>query len=91
MSDVQSTDLVIAKKSEDGFWRGDSGKALHVSASDLERHAYCPLSWALSREGKGGRGKAIDAGREKHAQIHKSIENFKQKQINMEKSILLRK
>ena len=76
LSDMQSSDLVIAQESDDGFWRDDSGKALHVSASDLERHAYCPLSWSLAREGKGGRGEAIDAGRQKHADIHKKSGKF---------------
>ena len=89
LSDMQSSNLVIAQESDDGFWRDDSGKALHVSASDLERHAYCPLSWSLAREGKGGRGEAIDAGRQKHADIHKKVENFKQKQTELRKALII--
>ena len=89
MSDIQSSNLVVAEESDDGFWRDDSDKALHVSASDLERHAYCPLSWSLAREGKGGRGKAIDAGRQKHAEIHKKVENFKQKQTELRKALII--
>ena len=89
MSDIQSSNLVVAEESDDGFWRDDSDKALHVSASDLERHAYCPLSWYLAREGKGGRGKAIDAGRQKHAEIHKKVENFKQKQTELRKALII--
>ena len=38
-----------ANRSDDGTWRDENGIALPVSASDLERHEYCPLSWALSR------------------------------------------
>ena len=89
LSNVQSSNLVVAEESDDGFWRDDSGKVLHVSASDLERHAYCPLSWSLAREGKGGRGKAIDAGRQKHAEIHKKVENFKQKQTDLRKALII--
>ena len=89
LSVVESSNLVVAEESDDGFWRDDSGRALHVSASDLERHAYCPLSWSLAREGKGGRGKAIDAGRQKHAEIHKKVENFKQKQTDLRKALIV--
>lgn len=89
LSDVLPSNLVVAKESDDGFWRSDSGKALHVSASDLERHAYCPLSWSLAREGKGGRGKAIDAGRKKHADIHKKVENFKRKQTELRRALIV--
>ena len=37
-------DLSTAKKSKDGFWRDADSNLLKVSASDIERHAYCPLS-----------------------------------------------
>ena len=89
LSGKQSSNLVIATESDDGFWRDDSGKALHVSASDLERHAYCPLSWSLARDGKGGKGQAIDAGRKKHADIHKKVENFKQKQTDLRRALII--
>ena len=43
----------------------------------------------MAREGKGGRGKAIDAGRQKHAEIHKKVENFKQKQTELRKALII--
>ena len=89
MSDMPPSNLVIADESDDGFWRDESGKPLHVSASDLERHAYCPLSWSLARDGKTGRGKAIDKGRIKHAEIHQKIENFKQKQNDLRRALVI--
>ena len=89
MSDMPPSNLVIADESDDGFWRDESGKPLHVSASDLERHAYCPLSWSLARDGKTGRGKAIDKGRIKHAEIHQKIENFKQKQNDLRRALII--
>ena len=89
MSDMPPSNLVIADEGDDGFWRDESGKPLHVSASDLERHAYCPLSWSLARDGKTGRGKAIDKGRIKHAEIHQKIENFKQKQNDLRRALVI--
>ena len=86
---MSPSNLVIAEESDDGFWRDDSGKPLHVSASDLERHAYCPLSWSLARDGKTGRGKAIDIGRIKHAEIHQKVENFKQKQNDLRRALVI--
>lgn len=80
---------VIAEESDDGFWRDLEGKALHVSASDLERHAYCPLSWSLAREGKTGRGEAITAGRQKHAEIHSKVKSFKEKQNELKKALII--
>ena len=89
MSDMSPSNLVVAEESDDGFWRDESGKSLHVSASDLERHAYCPLSWSLARSGKGGRGKAIDEGREKHALIHDKVVDFKQKQNELRRALII--
>ena len=89
MSEMPPSNLVIADESDDGFWRDESGKPLHVSASDLERHAYCPLSWSLARDGKTGRGKAIDKGRIKHAEIHQKVENFKQKQNDLRRALVI--
>ena len=89
MSEMPPSNLVIADESDDGFWRDESGKPLHISASDLERHAYCPLSWSLARDGKTGRGKAIDKGRIKHAEIHQKVENFKQKQNDLRRALVV--
>ena len=89
MSSDSVNKLVIAEESDDGFWRDPEGKALHVSASDLERHAYCPLSWSLAREGNTGRGDAIIAGREKHAEIHAKMKGFKEKQNQLKRALII--
>ena len=86
---MSSSNLVIAEESDDGFWRDNSGKSLHVSASDLERHAYCPLSWSLAREGKSGIGKAIDEGRQKHSEIHNNVKEFKEKQNELKRALII--
>ena len=85
----RANESVIAVESDDGFWRNKEGEALHVSASDLERHAYCPLSWALARDGKTGRGEAISAGREKHAEIHQKVSGFNQKQNELKRALVV--
>ena len=41
-----------AKIGPKGYYLDDSEKALPVSASDLERFMYCPLSWQLAKEGE---------------------------------------
>lgn len=78
---------VLATLSKDGFWRTKDGVSLPVSASDLERHEYCPVSWSLSRQGNSGQGEAIQAGVEKHAQIHNEMKEFKKAQFQAEKSV----
>ena len=87
---IESTkESILAEESDDGFWRDAADNPLHVSASDLERHAYCPLSWSLAREGKTGRGQAITAGREKHAKIHNQIREFKIKQNELRRALVI--
>jgi magnesium-transporting ATPase (P-type) len=81
--------LVFAEESDDGFWRDSDNKPLAVSASDLERHAYCPLSWSLARKGKSGRGEAISVGRQKHAEIHEKVRSFKEKQNQLKKALII--
>ncbi len=68
-----------ATKGDDGYWRDVEGIPLPVSASDLERHKYCPLSWKLAREGVSGKGDAIERGMVKHDDIHKSMLDYRQK------------
>ena len=89
MSTESTKVLVVAEESDDGFWRDAAGKTLHVSASDLERHSYCPLSWSLAREGNTGRGEAIAAGRVKHADIHDKINDYQQKQNELRRALVI--
>lgn len=73
----------------DDIWRDENGEALNLSASDLERHEYCPLSWALSREGNSGQGEAIEAGIRKHAEIHEQMEAFKQMKFKSRRATII--
>jgi len=78
-----------ASQSEGGFWRDEAGAALSVSASDLERHEYCPMSWSLSRQGNSGQGEAIKAGVQRHAKIHQSMKEFNQAQVEAQRSVTI--
>ena len=78
-----------AELHEDGVWRLKNGKPLRVSASDLERHEYCPLSWSLAREGKSGQGEAITAGVEKHAIIHGQVKDYQEKHAKLRRAMVI--
>ena len=67
---------IEATPDENGIWRTSDGNALHVSASDMERHAYCPLSWQLSRRGVAGVGHAVEEGVRKHNQINQLMKKY---------------
>jgi|TARA_B110000444_G_scaffold159207_1_gene148880 CRISPR-associated exonuclease Cas4 len=73
----------------DEIWRDENNNALNLSASDLERHEYCPLSWALSREGNSGQGEAIEAGVKKHAEIHEQMESFREKKSEARRATII--
>lgn len=78
-----------AELHEDGVWRLTNGEALRVSASDLERHEYCPLSWSLARAGKSGQGEAIVAGMEKHAIIHDQVTDYQEKHSKLRRAMII--
>ena len=82
-------DISTAKKSKDGFWRDSNSNLLRVSASDIERHAYCPLSWELAKKGNSGQGEAVELGKTKHAEIHNRVSDFKSKQIQFRRQMII--
>ncbi len=46
-----------------------------VSASDLDRYGYCPLSWWLGRQGNEARGPGVKEGEEKHRAAGAALES----------------
>ena len=85
----QSDQFSGAELHEDGVWRLKTGEPLRVSASDLERHEYCPLSWSLAREGKSGQGEAIKTGSEKHATIHGQVKDYQEKHAKLRRAMAI--
>ena len=57
----------------EGFWFDPEGKILNVSASEIERYVYCPMSWRLENEGISAKGKEVERGVEEHEQMHQII------------------
>ena len=78
-----------ARLHNDDIWRDENDSALNLSASDLERHEYCPMSWALSRDGNSGQGEAIEAGVRKHAEIHDQMEAFGEMKAKMRRATII--
>lgn len=85
----RSNPLLDVKLCKDGFWRDADNKPLRISASDIERHAYCPMSWSLAREGNSGQGEAIKLGKQKHAEIHEQVIQFQQKQSEFKRHLVV--
>ncbi|MEC8927002.1 MAG: Dna2/Cas4 domain-containing protein [Candidatus Thermoplasmatota archaeon] len=74
---------------KDGYWTNLKGIPLPVSASDLERHTYCPVSWQLSKAGVSGEGEAIEKGMIAHDQIHAKMQKFKRSEENASRELLI--
>ena len=73
----------------EGYYCDEDENALPVSASDLERFMYCPLSWQLAKEGTSGVGEAIEEGVEKHKEIHNDMSEYQEAMIRMRRSLLI--
>ena len=46
-----------------------------ISASDLDRYGYCPLSWWLGRQGNEAQGAGVREGEEKHRAAGQALES----------------
>ena len=47
-----------------------------ISASEMERYGYCPLSWYLDLEGLDAEGDEVHSGVEKHKEMGDSLKNL---------------
>ena len=83
--------VTFAEGSEgpDVFYIDSKGNPLPVSASELERHTYCPVSWRLAKEGAAGMGEAITTGIEKHKEIHQGMNEFQASLIKLRRELLI--
>ena len=78
-----------AVKGASGRWETPEGSPLPVSASDLERYTYCPLSWHLAATGTSGKSAAIEEGIRQHQAIHDSMMDFKGHQFHTQRNLLI--
>ena len=83
--------VTFAEGSEgpDGFYVDSDGKPLPVSASEIERYTYCPVSWRLAKEGAAGVGEAITSGIDKHKEIHQEMNDFQASMIKLRRELLI--
>jgi CRISPR-associated exonuclease Cas4 len=87
--DNMGVDFSDAKIGPAGYYLDNTETPLPVSASDLERFMYCPLSWKLAKEGASGKGDAVEGGVEKHKEIHDKMNDFQEALIRMRRSLLV--
>ncbi len=63
-----------------------------ISASDVEKYGYCPLSWWLSREVEEGvEDEKLEQGEKKHKELGRKFKDLKNKEnkINLLENIIL--
>ena len=84
-----SSPISEGKQRKDGYWTNLKGFPLPVSASDLERHTYCPVSWQLSKAGVSGEGEAIEKGMLAHDQIHNKMQEYKLSEEHVSRELLI--
>ena len=65
------------------------GRPLPVSASDLERFTYCPMSWHLNATGTSGRSEAIERGIAEHRSIHEAIVSLGEHRFQTRRNLLI--
>ena len=58
------------------------GSGIYISAGDLEKYGYCPLSWWYSRKEPGAEDEEqLGKGQEQHQEFGKKLEEIKLKEI----------
>ena len=78
-----------AVQGADGRWSNPDNTPLPVSASDLERYTYCPMSWYLATKGVSGQSEAIEKGKQQHQAIHDSMMDLKEHQFEAKRNLLI--
>ncbi|MDG1524735.1 MAG: Dna2/Cas4 domain-containing protein [Candidatus Thalassarchaeaceae archaeon] len=81
--------ITEGKRRGDGYWENSHGVILPVSASDLERHTYCPVSWQLSKAGVSGDGDALVQGMLAHDRIHEKMVEFKRSETKASRDMII--
>ncbi len=84
-----SGSITKGKRREDGYWTDLQGTILPVSASDLERHTYCPVSWQLSKAGVSGEGEALVQGMLEHDRIHQKMLDYKRSESRASQELVI--
>jgi CRISPR-associated exonuclease Cas4 len=64
---------------------GEMPEAEVISASDIERYCYCPLSWWLSREGVDAKGKEVEKGKKAHEKVGTEVSQLEQREAEIKR------
>ncbi len=67
----------------------EGGRKRFVSASDVERHTYCPLSWELARKGVIASGENVSEGINKHAEIDIQMREYQEARSALKRQITI--
>ena len=51
-----------------------------ISASDIERYSYCPLSWWLGVKGDEGAGEELRKGEKAHEKVGRDLSTIQSKE-----------
>jgi len=57
-----------------------------ISASELDRYAYCPLSWWLEKQGQEAEGPEVEAGEKEHRRAGEILEEARAKEAEAKES-----
>ena len=79
--------IIEAFPNDAGYFQTDSGEILEVSASDVEKFTYCPLSWALSKSGVIGEGTSLAQGVERNEEISKAALELTENQLRERRNL----
>lgn len=79
--------IIEAFPNDAGYFQTDSGEILEVSASDVEKFTYCPLSWALSKSGVIGEGTSLTEGVERNEEISKAALELTENQLRERRNL----
>ena len=67
----------------------EKNSVLFVSASDVERHTYCPLSWHLSRQGVNASGEGVQEGITKHSEINEQMLEYQNARSDLRRQMTI--
>jgi len=91
MMDEQEHDDIMdsSEKNDVDSVSEKTDSVLFVSASDVERHTYCPMSWHLSRQGVNASGDGVLEGIDKHSEINNQMLEYQNAQSDLRRQITI--
>lgn len=79
--------MPVVSKSE--ISDSNKGWKSFVSASDIERYTYCPLSWKLARKGIIASGENVEEGMARHSEINEQMKEYQEARSALKRQITI--